>query len=273
MTTPSKPTTNLRPPIPSLFIGPPSHNTSTTSLLPPNPPLTRQRSTHQPTNTTTTPQDPLARLRHHNQQHNHHPPNPNPSTAHTDAIWASMQHTLEEVELSALSGAHVFNTKHASALDELRTAQIALAQAWASSEADAESESESEGHSGDPEDARRDNPAAAAAAAGQTLLSPDRIERIERIATRARGESEASMGSEQTGQDDDDETRDDIAHARRRREANDRYFERVSAGVADVVARLEEVARAMRAVGQESREIWGDSGGESLGSGTSGSVG
>ena len=54
------------------------------------------------------------------------------------------------------------------------------------------------------------------------------------------------------------ETERDIVHARRRREANDRYFGRVDQGVRDVVARLEEVAAAMRAVEHETRDVWGD---------------
>ena len=54
----------------------------------------------------------------------------------TDALWAEMQSTLEEVELSASNGAHVFGPDHNRALEELRTAQISLAQAWARSEAD-----------------------------------------------------------------------------------------------------------------------------------------
>jgi hypothetical protein len=49
----------------------------------------------------------------------------------------------------------------------------------------------------------------------------------------------------------------DILLARKRREANDRYFERVSRGVLDVVAKLEDVAGAMRAVEQESMDLWG----------------
>ncbi|KAI1187703.1 hypothetical protein F5B17DRAFT_398484, partial [Nemania serpens] len=54
----------------------------------------------------------------------------------TDALWAEMQATLEEAELSASGGTHVFGRDHDRKLAELRTAQIALAQAWARSEAD-----------------------------------------------------------------------------------------------------------------------------------------
>ncbi|KAK7208687.1 hypothetical protein V2G26_015865 [Clonostachys chloroleuca] len=54
----------------------------------------------------------------------------------TDALWAEMQATLQEVELSASGGTHVFGPEHDRKLNELRAAQIALAQAWARSEAD-----------------------------------------------------------------------------------------------------------------------------------------
>lgn len=58
----------------------------------------------------------------------------------------------------------------------------------------------------------------------------------------------------------DEKTEKDITHARKRREANDRYFERVSNGVLDVVAKLEDVAETMREVASKSKEIWADSG-------------
>ena len=58
------------------------------------------------------------------------------SVDRTDALWAEMQATLEEVDLSASDGTHVFGPDHDRKLEELRGAQIALAQAWARSEAD-----------------------------------------------------------------------------------------------------------------------------------------
>lgn len=58
------------------------------------------------------------------------------ATDRTDALWAEMQATLEEVELSASGGTRVFGPDHDRKLGELRMAQIALAQAWARSEAD-----------------------------------------------------------------------------------------------------------------------------------------
>jgi hypothetical protein len=66
-------------------------------------------------------------------------------------------------------------------------------------------------------------------------------------------------GAERTGNRLEEETEADILLARKRREANDKYFQRVNEGVLDVVAKLEEVSVAMRAVEQESRDIWGES--------------
>lgn len=64
-------------------------------------------------------------------------------------------------------------------------------------------------------------------------------------------------GGERLGTKLVQETQTDILHARKRREANDRYFGRVDQGVRDVVARLGEVAAAMQAVEQETRDVWG----------------
>ena len=54
----------------------------------------------------------------------------------------------------------------------------------------------------------------------------------------------------------EEETEVDILLARKRREANDQYFQRVNRGVLDVVAKLGDVAEAMKEVGQESKDIW-----------------
>ncbi|KAF2490960.1 hypothetical protein BU16DRAFT_530540 [Lophium mytilinum] len=51
----------------------------------------------------------------------------------------------------------------------------------------------------------------------------------------------------------------DVEASRRRREANERYFRRVNAGVLEVVEKLEVVARMMKGVELESKEIWRDS--------------
>lgn len=156
-----------------------------------------------------------------------------------DSIWEEMQTTLAEVELSAARGDHVFSAEHAKALEGLRVKQLALAQAWARSEADE----------------LIDGSASDSGAGG------------------VRGGLAESVGRASTDNDDrphpevlDEKTEKDILLARRRREANDRYFERVNNSVLDVVAKLDEVANAMRAVERESKDIWSES--ESIKSGT-----
>ncbi len=97
-----------------------------------------------------------------------------------DALWAEMQATLADVEINAFNSTHVFGTAHSAALDELRDAQIQLAQAW--------------GESGtDDEDAAKGSDKA---------------------------ESGKGDGNAQTDEDD-------ILAARRRREANEKFFQRV----------------------------------------------
>lgn len=178
------------------------------------------------------------------------------ATDRTDALWAEMQATLEEVELSASGGTRVFGPDHDRKLGELRAAQIALAQAWARSEADeaietsigpgtasekggAGAESKTEGTTVGGAGAGMDG---AARSAGTASVRP----------------GSAGLGAERLGQKLEEETEIDIKFARKRREANDRYFQRVNQGVLDVVAKLEDVATAMRAVEQESKDVWGE---------------
>lgn len=131
-----------------------------------------------------------------------------------------MQATLAEVELSAFSGTHVFGSAHSAALDELREAQIALARAWGRGEADEEDKAE-------------------------------------------RSKVKSEKGKEEVKKDGkidaESEEEGDIAEARRRREANEKFFSRVGEGVKDVVGKLEGVAQAMAKVERESREIWSGS--------------
>ncbi|KAL1629714.1 hypothetical protein SLS56_005369 [Neofusicoccum ribis] len=181
----------------------------------------------------------------------------------TDAIWAEMQNTLEEVELSALSGAHVFRPGHSSALDELRVAQIALAQAWARSEA--EEESGDDDGDDDAADARR--AIASRPLGASNVLAADRDQKLGGGVGAGAGTGRPRSGTETSVKSQlEQDTENDIQLARKRREANDRYFQRVNAGVLDVVAKLEEVAKAMKGVEQESKEIWGD--GESIDTGS-----
>lgn len=131
-----------------------------------------------------------------------------------------MQATLADVELSAFSSTHVFGSAHSAALEELREAQIALAQAWGRGEADEE-------ESQDEHDMKK----------GKTK----------------EGGKEDGEGE---GESDED---GDIAEARRRRAANEKFFARVGEGVVDVVGKLDGVAQAMAKVERESREIWSNS--------------
>ncbi|KAI9642884.1 hypothetical protein NHQ30_008618 [Ciborinia camelliae] len=170
--------------------------------------------------------------------------------ARTDALWAEMQSTLEEVELSAVNATHVFGPEHSRALEELRKTQIALAQAWARSEAD---DIVDEGR-------KRDIGGGTLGSEGKSALDGPGM-----TATTGTdgGRSTVTSGSnggggEYMGSKLEEDTKADIVLARKRREANDRYFKKVNEGVLDVVAKLEEVACAMRSVEQESRDIWGE---------------
>ncbi|PYI18726.1 hypothetical protein BO99DRAFT_403245 [Aspergillus violaceofuscus CBS 115571] len=163
----------------------------------------------------------------------------------SDAIWQEMQSALSEVELSATTGEHVFGEKHSEALEDLRAKQLKLAQAWARSEA-------ADDRAADAKEAAP--PAKSAAAAAATSQGQG-----------ARGVAGPGVSGEPAPVEDggaarnlDEETEKDILLARERREANDRYFDRVNNGVLDVVAKLEEVAQAMRAVERESQDIWSD---------------
>lgn len=137
-----------------------------------------------------------------------------------------MQATLAEVELSAFSSTHVFGSAHSAALDELREAQIELAKAWGRGEADEEEAEE----------------------------------------IKPKNDKEKEKRKDEGKKDGDSEEEEDIAEARTRREANERFFSRVGEGVEDVVGKLEGVAQAMAKVERESREIW--SGSDSVESGS-----
>ena len=250
----------LREPPPSLFLGPPSQNAShvtipgiaqptlisSNSLNPSRAPLIRQRSARAPARLDTGPDVATAALPRNRQNSEIRR-----QADRTDAQWAEMQSTLEEVELSAVNGNHVFGPEHSKALDGLRVAQIELAKAWARSEADEAVEGtdkESKGFS------------AAKGTEGRSLL--DTVGTEPGKGSTVRGSTTASASGvpvvERLGSGMKDETEADILLARKRREANDKYFQRVNGGVLDVVAKLEEVAIAMQAVEQESRDIWGE---------------
>lgn len=149
-----------------------------------------------------------------------------------------MQKTLADVELSAMNTSHVFGSSHARALEELRTAQLSLAQTWAKSEAHELLE-----HDFDKVEAK------ANVSPLDTGSSPP----------GKKPASDRKPSAFTNNKNLEEETERDIQLARKRREANDRYFQQVNKGVLDVVSKLDEVAVAMRRVERESREIWDES--------------
>ncbi|ODH23067.1 hypothetical protein ACO22_05421 [Paracoccidioides brasiliensis] len=235
--------------------------------------------------------------------------------ASAEALWQEMQNTLAEVELSAMNGDHVFGTEHARALEELRSKQLSLAQAWSRSEVDevvgsgtdADRDGDldagvgvgvgigigmrGEGHasgggggnnagnnsnnnnSNNMEDTGKDTTTAAAGAGGTTTttvtnaVSGTATATANTTATAMSAAAATANASTSTLADQGpqetpllgENTERDILLARKRREANDRYFDRVNGGVLDVVAKLEEVAMTMRVVERESKEIWDES--------------
>ncbi|KAF2872650.1 hypothetical protein BDV95DRAFT_628240 [Massariosphaeria phaeospora] len=259
-------TVSNRLPAPALFVGPPSRNASNTSLLPPGTsdgkpsrsPLARQRSQlaqdsskrpMPPTTTSYHDGEPLSLsssnpsapfIRRQKQQHQAADAE---ASSRAEAIWAEMQNTLEEVELSAIKGPGmtVFGSEHSRALDELRRTQIYLAKAWARSEAE---------ESGQFTEERK----TAEGTNAVDMLASERIEKLEGGAPA--GGAGAGSGFERSRLEE--ETEKDIELSRKRREANDRYFEKVNKGVLEVVMKLEDVARAMKGVEAESKEIWHD---------------
>ncbi|KND94320.1 hypothetical protein TOPH_01351 [Tolypocladium ophioglossoides CBS 100239] len=177
------------------------------------------------------------------------------STDRTDALWAEMQATLEEVELSASGGTHVFGPEHDRKLAELRTTQIALAQAWTRSEADDAIETTLGNNSVPAAGDELRNLKGTLAEASRPGGGDGTDAAKSTTGTSVRPES-GGGGAGRLGAKLEEETEVDILLARKRREANDQYFQRVNNGVIDVVAKLEDVAVAMRAVEQESKDVW-----------------
>lgn len=261
-----KKTNTNRLPAPALFVGPPSRNASNTSLLPPTTepgkptrtPLTRQRSLlgqdpKRPLPATTrseydgdhlslTSSNPSAPFNRRQKQANQAADAEASSRA--EAIWAEMQNTLEEVELSVITGPGmtVFGSEHSRALDDLRRAQIDLAKAWARSEAEESGQVLEERNSAKGTDAA-------------DMLAADRNSKLDGEPSSSGGLGSTFVGGRSRLEE---ETERDIELSRKRREANDLYFEKVNKGVLEVVNKLEEVAKAMKGVETESKEIWND---------------
>lgn len=181
------------------------------------------------------------------------------STDRTDALWAEMQATLEEVELSASGGTHVFGPEHDRKLGDLRAAQIALAQAWARSEADDAIETaQRDSMTSLPGDELRNMTGTMGDLASKSGAGEATDDVKSTAPSQGAKPDSSAAGVERLGAKLEEETETDILLARRRREANDEYFRRVGNGVIDVVAKLDDVAKAMRAVEQESRDVWNE---------------
>ncbi len=163
-----------------------------------------------------------------------------------------MQSTLEDVELSATHDTHVFGLEHTKALEELRAAQTMLAQAWAKSEADITE---------DTDDEMEKPPERGEAPTKQAVSAAPKEGKTERGQAGSGQPANATSpnAADKQPSANDDEAENDIALARKRRELNDRFFERINNGVLGVVGKLDAVAAAMRAVERESRDIWTDS--------------
>ena len=175
--------------------------------------------------------------------------------ARTNALWAEMRATLAEIEPPAVGGAqqtHFFGPQHATALEELRTAQISLAQAWARADGDLYEEAVHDL-------AKDDGVADSVKGAGSVLQNEESStsRQIPKDRPRRRAGSANSTGSVSLDASSLAAEKD-MASARLRREANDEYFYRVSQGVTDVVGKLGEVTKAMDRVERASRSVWSD---------------
>ncbi|RMZ90557.1 hypothetical protein DV736_g2213, partial [Chaetothyriales sp. CBS 134916] len=228
----SRMTTSQRLPPPTLFQGPPSRNASAISLALPGESLKDHpdgrgaTSARPPLGPSATAPFSGSSLRQ---------PPTQADDFHAESLWAEMQHTLVDVQLSAMSSSHIFGAEHAKALEDLRTTQLSLAQAWAKSQAD-------EIVDNDLDDDDADNVVSAGLAAPMKEAAP------------SAKTVEAAVG--QSSQNLEEETERDIRRARKRKEANDRYFQQVNQGVLEVVSRLDGVAGAMRRVQKKSRDLW-----------------
>ncbi|KAL4809729.1 hypothetical protein BDV18DRAFT_84143 [Aspergillus unguis] len=220
-----------RLPPPALFQGPPSHNASNLSLQPSVPPVASPGDNQPPSGV------PLLHRRRSS-------PKPgdalglSPFLSRTqskgevdgsDALWEEMQSALSDVEVSAAVRGHVFGENHSEALEELRMKHLQLAQTWG--------RDETEDEKGDPK---------------SISAKPPSLKGDSRTAGDISGEADESTKNL------DEETEKDIQLARERREANDRYFERVNKSVLDIVAKLEDIGQAMRTMEAESKDIWSE---------------
>ncbi|KAH0846457.1 hypothetical protein AYO21_07108 [Fonsecaea monophora] len=267
LTTTTTRTTTHRLPPPALFQGPPSKNASHISLVLPTdrPPAEAEGSAQHGQRKIIRP----SRVPPASSFSGTSPSQLRRPTAGTDEddqraeqLWAEMQRTLADVEISAMNTSHVFGSSHLRALEELRTAQLSLAQTWAKIEAD-----ESLDHDFDIVSQKESNLSATLDSKTSATAATQRPKGTGpgtgTTASPATGKDGASPDGKPSAFTNDknleEETERDLQLARKRREANDRYFSQVNKGVLDVVSKLDEVAGAMRRVERESREIWDES--------------
>lgn len=158
----------------------------------------------------------------------------------------------------------MFGPAHAKALEELRTAQLQLAQAWMRSECEdvldgehAELAKRSFGRDVEP---RRSADGAndGISEAGGAQQNGGVTESIPGSNVNVAMHGVGGFGGTGSGSLRGDGGMEmDTLLARKRRELNDAHFNRVSLSVVDVIQKLESVAAAMGVVETESREMWG----------------
>ncbi|PSK34475.1 1-phosphatidylinositol 4,5-bisphosphate phosphodiesterase 1 [Elsinoe australis] len=268
MTTTNHPpsTTKTAPhrlPAPALFVGPPSRNASNLSLAR-GAPGGRPVTSHAPESPHVRPTRPSASppsspthntasiLELTRTTSSQVPLRPRPSKSSIEAQWSDLQRTLNEVETAAPGigpgvwggNATVFGAGHGKALEELRGAQIRLAEAWGPRGG----EGEGQGH------ARKESKGKEAKGERKVSGKSGKSGRTEETEVWEDAESEA-MGKGRRHRDGEQ----DLRTAAERREKNEEYFMKVKAGVQDVVGKLDEVSKAMRRVEGEGREIWEES--------------
>ncbi|KAF2223630.1 hypothetical protein BDZ85DRAFT_175872, partial [Elsinoe ampelina] len=257
-----------RLPAPALFVGPPSRNASNVSLARPGP--SRPNTSHAPDSPLTRPARPsvsppgspkqaTGSILDLTRTTSNIPLRPRPSKSSIEAQWSDLQRTLNEVETAApgsgvgiggwTGGATVFGAGHGKALQELRDAQIRLAEAWgptAGREDDEQADDETA-----KTKARKDKKGGKDAKGERNVSGKSTEESAAGLS-----DTDSERGVKARPQRDGEE---DLKNAAERREKNEEYFLKVKAGVQDVVAKLDEVSKAMRKVEGEGREIWDDS--------------
>ena len=190
---------------------------------------------------------------------------------------------------------HVFGEAHAKALEDLRVSQLRLRDAWAHSESeemmggmsgldDDEDDGGDGGADGTGTEENLDGSAEGGLGAAKAVIGTMKEGMLGAGATpgtahpttnghagdtsttdKTKSNTSSSKQNQSKAQQPrkpaktlEEETERDILLARKRREANDRYFGQVNRGVLEVVRRLEEVAGAMGKVEREGREIWNE---------------